>query len=193
MAITLEPLPFAEDALEPHISRETIEFHYHKHHAGYVDKLNDAIAGTDREDQSLEEIIASSEGDVFNNAAQVWNHTFYWHCMTPDSVGAPDDTLARAIDASFGSFDNLREKFLANAGSNFGSGWTWLVKDSGGKLDILNTADADTPLKHAGMTPLLTVDVWEHAYYIDYRNERGDYLDTFWKLINWKFVSSNFS
>jgi Fe-Mn family superoxide dismutase len=194
MAIELPALPYADDALDPHISARTISFHYGKHHATYVTNLNGLIEGTDLADATLEEIIAAAEpGGLFNNAAQVWNHTFYWHSMSPGGGGEPDGDLAAAIDAAFGGLDGFKEQFTTKAKGNFGSGWTWLVKGAGGGLEIVNTDDADTPIKH-GTTPLLTVDVWEHAYYLDYQNARPAYLDTFVeKLINWEFAATNFA
>jgi len=193
MAIDLPKLPYADNALEPHISARTISFHYGKHHATYVKNLNGLIQGTDQENASLEEIIAAAApGGLYNNAAQVWNHSFYWKCMTPGGGGSPSGVLSDAISAAFGSAGAFKEQFKASAAGNFGSGWTWLVKD-GGKLAIANTDDADTPLKH-GQIPLLTVDVWEHAYYLDYQNARPAYLDAFIEhLINWEFVASNFA
>ncbi|MEE4662003.1 MAG: Fe-Mn family superoxide dismutase [Halieaceae bacterium] len=191
MAFALPDLPYARDALAPHISEETLDFHYGKHHATYVDKLNAAIEGTADADKSLEDIIKSASGGLFNNAAQVWNHTFYWHCLSPNGGGAPSGALADAINASFGSVDEFKEKFNASAVGNFGSGWTWLVQKADGSLDIVNTDDAETPLTHDGVTPLLTCDVWEHAYYIDYRNARPKYLEAFWNLVNWDFAASN--
>lgn len=192
MAFELPPLPYAKDALEPHISAETLEYHYGKHHQTYVTKLNNAIPGTEFENLSLEDIIMKSSGGVFNNAAQVWNHTFYWNCMTPDSAGKPSGDLAKAIDDTFGSVDAFTEKFNELAAGNFGSGWTWLVKNSDGSIEIVNTSNAGNPLTD-GKTPLLTCDVWEHAYYIDYRNARPKYLESFWKLVNWDFVASNYA
>ncbi len=193
MAIELPALPYADNALDPHISARTISFHYGKHHAAYVKNLNGLIEGTDQADSSLEDIIAvASPGGLYNNAAQVWNHTFYWNCMTPGGGGNPSGDLAAAIDASFGSADEFKSQFKAGAVGNFGSGWTWLVKDGSG-LAIVKTDDADTPIKH-GQTPLLTIDVWEHAYYLDYQNARPAYVDTFIeKLINWEFVAGNFA
>jgi Fe-Mn family superoxide dismutase len=191
MAIELPPLPYAQDALEPHISKETLEFHYGKHHKSYVKKLNGLIDGTPDAKKSLEEIVKSASGGIFNNAAQVWNHTFYWHCLSPNGGGEPDGAVAEAINAAFGSFADFKTKFTDSAVSNFGSGWTWLVKKADGGLDIVNTANAGTPLTDAKVTPLLTVDVWEHAYYIDYRNARPAYMEAFWKLINWDFVAAN--
>ncbi len=190
MTITLPDLPYAKDALAPHISEETLEFHYGKHHATYVTKLNDAIAGTDFEGKDLEEIVKSSSGGVFNNAAQIWNHTFYWNSLSPNGGGAPTGAVADGINAAFGSFDAFKEHFTASAVGNFGSGWTWLVKNSDGGLAIVNTDDAETPLT-GDATPLLTLDVWEHAYYIDYRNVRPDYIAAYWNLVNWDFANAN--
>ncbi len=191
MAIELPPLPYAQDALEPHISKETLDYHYGKHHNTYVVKLNGLIDGTPEADKSLEEIVKSSSGGVFNNSAQVWNHTFYWHCLSPNGGGEPSGAVADAINSAFGSFDEFKAKFTDSAVNNFGSGWTWLVKNADGSLAIVNTSNAATPLTDDGVTPLLTVDVWEHAYYIDYRNVRPDYMAAFWNLVNWDFVSSN--
>jgi len=191
MAIELPPLPYAQDALEPHISKETLDYHYGKHHNTYVVKLNGLIDGTPEADKSLEEIVKSSSGGVFNNSAQVWNHTFYWHCLSPNGGGEPSGAVADAINSAFGSFDEFKAKFTDSAVNNFGSGWTWLVKNADGSLAIVNTSNAATPLTDDGVTPLLTVDVWEHAYYIDYRNVRLDYMAAFWNLVNWDFVSSN--
>ena len=188
----LPALPFAIDALEPHISAETLQFHHGKHHATYVDKLNGLIPGTEFESATLEEIIQRSSGGIFNNAAQVWNHSFYWNCLSPNGGGAPVGALAEAINRDFGSFDAFKEKFAAAAVGNFGSGWTWLVKNKGGHLEIVNTDDADNPMTQAYL-PLLTCDVWEHAYYIDYRNRRPDYIAAFWQLLNWDFVASNYA
>ena len=192
MSIELPALPYARDALAPRISEETIDYHYGKHHQAYVTNLNKMIEGTAHADQSLEEIIRSSEGGVFNNAAQIWNHTFYWNSLTPNS-SAPSGELASAIDAAFGSFDEFKAKFTASAAGNFGSGWTWLVKNASGALEIVNTGNAGTPITEAGITPLLTVDVWEHAYYVDYRNARPEYLKNFWELANWEFAAKNFA
>jgi Fe-Mn family superoxide dismutase len=193
MAFTLPELPYAQDALEPHISAETLSFHYGKHHNTYVVKLNGLIEGTDLAEKSLEEIVKSSTGGVFNNAAQVWNHTFYWNCLAPNAGGQPSGALAAAIDASFGSFEEFKAKFTDSAINNFGSSWTWLVKNADGSLAIVNTSNAATPLTEEGVTPLLTCDLWEHAYYIDYRNVRPDYLNAFWALLNWEFASANFA
>ncbi|GGA94765.1 superoxide dismutase [Fe] [Agarivorans gilvus] len=193
MAFTLPELPYAQDALEPHISAETLSYHYGKHHNTYVVKLNGLIEGTELADKSLEEIIKSSTGGIFNNAAQVWNHTFYWNCLAPNAGGQPSGELAAAIDASFGSFDEFKAKFTDSAVNNFGSSWTWLVKNADGSLAIVNTSNAATPLTDEGVTPLLTCDLWEHAYYIDYRNVRPDYLNAYWSLVNWDFVAKNFA
>lgn len=190
MAIELPALPYSNDALAPHISPETIEYHYGKHHRAYVDKLNGMIKGTEFENMSLEEIVKKSAGGMFNNAAQVWNHTFYWNCLQANGGGQPTGALADKITADFGSFDKFQEEFTQAAATRFGSGWAWLVKKPDGKLAVCSTANADTPLT-AGDTPLLTCDVWEHAYYVDYRNARPKYIETFWKLVNWDFVSKN--
>tara|TARA_R110000772_G_scaffold205237_2_gene315491 strand:+ start:530 stop:1108 length:579 start_codon:yes stop_codon:yes gene_type:complete len=190
MAIELPPLPYAQDALEPHISKETLEYHYGKHHNTYVVKLNALLTGTPDADSSLEEIVKNSTGGVFNNAAQVWNHTFYWNCLSPNGGGKPSGALATAIDAHFGSFDDFKSQFTDSAVNNFGSGWTWLVQNADGGLAIVNTSNAATPLTE-DVTPLLTVDVWEHAYYIDYRNLRPKYMEAFWALVNWEFADSN--
>ncbi len=193
MAITLPALPYAQDALEPHISAETLSFHYGKHHNTYVVKLNGLIEGTDFAEKSLEEIVKSSDGGVFNNAAQIWNHTFYWNSLSPNGGGAATGPIADAINASFGSFEKFAEAFTASAINNFGSSWTWLVKKADGTLDIVNTSNASTPLTDDSVTPLLTVDLWEHAYYVDFRNVRPDYMAAFWKLVNWDFVNANFA
>jgi len=186
----LPELPYAKDALEPHISAETLEYHHGKHHNTYVTNLNNLIPGTEFEDMALEDIIMKSSGGVFNNAAQVWNHTFYWNCLSPNGGGAPSGELGAAIDATFGSFDAFKEAFSKSAATNFGSGWTWLVKDGSGKLEIVNTSNAANPMTD-GKTPILTCDVWEHAYYIDYRNARPKYVEAFWNLVNWDFAASN--
>lgn len=187
---TLPDLPFNKDALEPHISTETIEYHYGKHHASYVEKLNKQIEGTDFENASLEEIIKKASGNIFNNGAQVWNHTFYWNCLSPKGGGEPKGNLAKAIDRDFDNYDSFKDSFTQAASTNFGSGWTWLVKNQNGGLEIINTSNADNPMKN-GMVPLLTCDIWEHAYYIDYRNKRPDYIAAFWELVNWDFVAQN--
>ena len=194
MSIELPQLPYAMDALEPHISKETLEFHYGKHHNAYVVNLNNFIAADDSlASKSLEEIVKSSFGGVFNNAAQVWNHTFYWNSLAPNAGGEPSGALGDAIINAFGSFEEFKEKFTASAVGNFGSGWTWLVKNSAGDLEIVNTSNADTVITQAGVTPLFTCDVWEHAYYVDYRNARPVYLKHFWELVNWEFAAANFS
>ena len=192
MAHQLPALPYAKDALAPVISAETIDYHYGKHHQAYVTNLNNLIPGTEFESLSLEDIILKSSGGVFNNAAQVWNHTFYWNCLSPTGGGAPTGALATAIDAKFGSFEDFKKAFTQSAVTNFGSGWTWLVKNADGSLEIFNTANAGCPLT-SGKKPLLTVDVWEHAYYIDYRNARPKYLETIWDKINWGFAAANFA
>ncbi len=192
MAHELPPLPYQQDALEPTISRETIEYHYGKHHQTYVTNLNNLIAGTEFENAALEEIVKKSSGGIFNNAAQIWNHSFYWNCLSPQGGGEPGGPLAGAINAAFGSFDEFRKQFANSAATNFGSGWTWLVKNGEGKLEIVNTSNAANPMTE-GLTPLLTVDVWEHAYYIDYRNARPKYLEEIWNIVNWEFVADNFS
>jgi len=189
---TLPDLPYPENALEPHISAETLQFHYKKHHATYVDKLNGLIPGTEFETASLEDIIKKASGGIFNNGAQVWNHTFYWNCLSPNGGGAPSGDLASAIDQAFGSFDDFKARFSESAVNNFGSGWTWLVENSDGTLEIVNTSNAANPMTD-GKQPLLTCDVWEHAYYIDYRNARPKYVEAFWNLANWDFVAQNFS
>ncbi|MFP2909580.1 superoxide dismutase [Pyxidicoccus sp. 3LFB2] len=190
MPFTLPELPYAKDALAPHISAETLEFHHGKHHAAYVTNLNKLLEGKPEAHQTLEEVILGSEGGVFNNAAQVWNHTFYWHCMKPNGGGRPTGELADAIQRDFGSFEKFREEFANAAATQFGSGWAWLVLE-GGKLKVTKTGNADLPMKH-GQKALLTIDVWEHAYYVDFRNARPRYIDTFLeKLVNWDFVAQN--
>ena len=195
MAHTLPALPYALDALEPHISRSTLEFHHGKHHNGYVTNLNKAIEGTDLDGKSLEEVSSAVSGDaskagVFNNAAQVWNHSFYWQCMKPGGGGQPSGALLDKINADFGSYDSFVEQFKAAGATQFGSGWAWLVLDNG-TLKITKSANADLPLAH-GQKALLTMDVWEHAYYLDYQNRRPDYISTYLdKLVNWEFVSDN--
>ncbi|WP_434926079.1 superoxide dismutase [Fe] [Shewanella sp. HL-SH8] len=193
MAFELPALPYAKNALEPHISQETIEYHYGKHHNTYVVKLNGLVEGTEFAGKSLEEVVKTSTGGMFNNAAQVWNHTFYWNCLAPNAGGAPTGAVAAAIDASFGSFEEFKTKFTDSAVNNFGSAWTWLVKKADGSLAIVNTSNAATPLTDESVTILMTVDVWEHAYYVDYRNARPEYLNHFWQLVNWDFVNSNFA
>ncbi len=190
MPFELPPLPYAQDALAPHISAETLEYHYGKHHQTYVTNLNKLVEGTEFENASLEDVILKSDGGLFNNSAQVWNHTFYWNSMTPDGGGAPQGAVADAIDSAFGSYHEFRAKFAEAATTQFGSGWAWLV-DSGSGLEIMKTGNADLPLKH-GAKALLTIDVWEHAYYIDFRNARPNYINTFLdSLVNWDFVAEN--
>lgn len=188
MAIELPPLPYARDALAPHISAETIDYHYGKHHQTYVTNLNNLIPGTEFENLSLEEIVKKSSGGVFNNAAQIWNHTFYWNCLAPNGGGEPAGKLADAINAAFGSFAAFKEQFTKTAIGTFGSGWAWLVQRPDGSLALVSTSNAATPLTGAD-TPLLTCDVWEHAYYVDYRNARPKYVEAFWNLVNWDFVA----
>ena len=185
----LPNLPYEKNALEPYISAETLEYHYGKHHQAYVTNLNNLIAGTDFENSSLEEIVKNAQGGLFNNAAQVWNHSFYWKSLDPNGGGKPKNAVADAIVKSFGSFDNFKAQFSKNAVTNFGSGWTWLVKE-GDELAIMNTNNADSALAH-GKTALLTIDVWEHAYYIDYRNARPKYVDAYWNLVNWDYANKN--
>jgi Fe-Mn family superoxide dismutase len=187
----LPELPYPKNALEPHVSAETLEYHHDKHHAAYVNKLNDLIPGTEFENMSLEEIVTKSSGGVFNQAAQVWNHTFYWNCMGPNGGGEPSGALGDAINKAFGSFAEFKEQFAASAAGNFGSGWTWLVKNDSGAVEIVNTSNAGNPMTD-GKKPLLTCDVWEHAYYIDYRNARPKYVEAFWNVVNWDFVAQNF-
>ena len=189
MAIELPALPYDRAALEPHISAETIDFHYGKHHQTYVTNLNNLIAGTEFESADLESIVRKAQGGLFNNAAQVWNHTFYWNCLKPNGGGEPTGKLAEAIDASFGSFDNFKAEFSKTAIGTFGSGWAWLVQRADGSLALVSTSNAATPLTGTDK-PLMTCDVWEHAYYVDYRNARPKYLEAFWNLVNWDFVSA---
>ncbi|OGT21391.1 MAG: superoxide dismutase [Gammaproteobacteria bacterium RIFCSPHIGHO2_02_FULL_42_13] len=187
MSFTLPPLPYKKDALVPHISAETIEYHYGKHHQAYVNKLNDLVKGTAFENvNSLEDIIKKASGGIFNNAAQIWNHSFYWQCLTPNKTHIPD-ALDTAITKTFGSMEQFKTAFIEKAMGNFGSGWTWLVKNTDGTLEIVNTSNANNPLTD-NKKPLLTCDIWEHAYYIDYRNARAKYLEEFWRIINWTFV-----
>jgi Fe-Mn family superoxide dismutase len=191
MAHELPALPFEKNALDPVISPETIEYHYGKHHQAYVNNLNKLIPGTEFESLSLEDIIKKSSGGMFNNAAQVWNHTFYWNCLSPKGGGEPGGALADAIKDAFGSFKDFQGQFAKSAAGNFGSGWTWLVKSAGGGVEIVNTSNAATPMTD-GKQAVLTVDVWEHAYYIDYRNARPKYLEEIWKIVNWAFAANNF-
>lgn len=192
MEHTLPELPYAMDALEPHISAETLEFHYGKHHQTYVTNLNNLIKGTEFETMTLEAIIQKSSGGLFNNAAQIWNHTFYWHCLSPSGGGKPNGALLEAINQSFGSFDEFKKQFSQTAITTFGSGWGWLVKNSDGSLALVSTSNAATPMT-SDQTALLTCDVWEHAYYIDFRNARPKYVEAFWNLVNWDFVAKNFN
>ncbi len=187
----LPELPYAMDALAPVISKETLEYHYGKHHNTYVVNLNKLVPGTEFEKLSLEDIIKKSSGGIFNNAAQIWNHTFYWNCLAPKG-GQPSGALAEAINKTFGSFDEFKQKFSQTAITTFGSGWAWLVKNSSGGLEIVSTSNAGCPLTE-GKTPLLTCDVWEHAYYIDYRNARPKYVESFWSIVNWDFVAKNYA
>ncbi len=187
----LPPLPYAKNALEPVISAETIEYHYGKHHQTYVTNLNNLIKGTEFENAALEEIVVKSTGGIFNNAAQVWNHTFYWNGLKPNGGGAPKGELAAAIDKAFGSFEEFKKQFSQKAITTFGSGWAWLVKNKDGSLSLESTSNAGCPLT-GGQTPLLTIDVWEHAYYVDYRNARAKYVEEFWSIVNWDFVEANF-
>lgn len=189
MPFELPVLPFAEDALEPYISKETINYHYGKHHATYVNKLNDLVPGSRFENASLETIIKEAEGGIYNNGAQVWNHSFYWNCLSAEGGGAPFGKLGEAIDRDFGSFSQFKEQFSQAAATLFGSGWAWLVSDRAGKLSIVQESNAGNPMRK-GLSPLLTCDVWEHAYYIDKRNSRPAYIDDFWKIVNWKAVEA---
>ena len=190
MAIELPKLPYDMTALEPHISKETLEYHYGKHHQAYVTNLNNLIPGTPFEGKSLEDIIKSSTGGVFNNAAQIWNHTFYWHCLSPKGGNEPTGKLADLIVRKFGSFETFKDQFTKTAIGTFGSGWAWLVKNADGSLEITSTSNAGTPMTE-NKKALLTCDVWEHAYYIDYRNARPKYVEHFWNLVNWEFVTNN--
>ncbi len=192
MTHQLPPLPYDKNALEPHISAETLEFHHGKHHQTYVTNLNNLIAGTEFENLPLEEIVKKSSAGIFNNAAQVWNHTFYWHSLSPNGGGEPTGALADAIEKAFGSFGKFKEEFSKTAITTFGSGWAWLVKNADGSLALVSTSNAATPLT-TGQTPLLTIDVWEHAYYVDYRNMRPKYVEAFWNLVNWEFAAKNFA
>lgn len=188
----LPPLPYAKNALEPHMSAETLEYHYGKHHQTYVTNLNKLIEGTEFADMSLEEIVKKSSGAIFNNAAQVWNHTFFWNCLSPNGGGEPTGALAEAINKSFGSFENFKKEFTDKTVAIFGSGWSWLVKKADGSLEIRQTANAHTPLEDDSVKTVLTCDIWEHAYYIDYRNVRPKFLEAYWNLVNWDFASQNY-
>jgi superoxide dismutase, Fe-Mn family len=190
MTHQLPKLPWSYDALTPYISPETLEYHYGKYHDAYVKKLNAEITDTEFENSSLEEIIRSAKGGLFNNAAQVWNHTFYWNCLAPNAGGAPTGAIADSINEKWGSFEEFKADFSNSAATNFGSGWTWLIKESSGNLSILNTDDAQTPITE-GLTAVMTIDVWEHAYYLDYKSSRSKYIEAFWSLVNWDFINSN--
>lgn len=191
MPFNLPELPYSLNALMPHLSEETLEYHHGKHHKAYVDNLNKLITGTGFETMSLEEIIRNSSGGVFNNAAQAWNHTFYWHSLSPNGGGTPKGVVLEAIEKQFGHFDKFKEAFSQKAITQFGSGWAWLVLHKDGSLEVTSTGNAETPLQNPNVTPLLTCDVWEHAYYIDYRNQRPKYVEHFFELINWEFVERN--
>ncbi|MFZ4400089.1 MAG: superoxide dismutase [Bacteroidales bacterium] len=188
MAFELPKLPYAMDALEPFISKQTIEFHYGKHHQAYVNNLNNLVVGTEFENASLEEIVKKASAGIFNNGAQIWNHTFYWNCLKPNGGGLPTGKLLDAINATFGSFEEFKQKFSTAAATLFGSGWAWLVKNNDGSLAIVQESNAGNPLRN-GLTPLLTCDVWEHAYYIDQQNKRPDYISAFWNVVDWDAVS----
>jgi Fe-Mn family superoxide dismutase len=192
MVHELPPLPYAKNALAPYISEETLEYHYGKHHQAYITNLNNLIKGTEFESLSLEDIIKKSSGGIFNNAAQVWNHTFYWNCLSPDGGGEPGGVLADVISKKFGSPANFKEEFTQCAVTTFGSGWAWLVKNPDGSLEIISTSNAGTPMTQ-GKTALLTCDVWEHAYYIDYRNARPKYVESFWNLVSWEFAARQYA
>ena len=192
MSFELPTLPYEKSALEPRISADTLDFHYGKHHQTYVTKLNGMIPGTEFEGKSLEDVIKSASGGIFNNAAQVWNHTFYWNCLSPSGGGAATGALGDAIAAKWGSYEKFVEDFSDKAVNNFGSSWTWLVRTAAGELEIVNTSNAGCPITD-DVTPLLTCDLWEHAYYIDYRNARPKYLEAFWNLTNWDFANSNYT
>lgn len=188
----LPELPYSKEALQPHISAETLEYHHGKHHKAYVTKLNELIKGTEFENMTVEEIIKKSQGPLFNQAAQHWNHTFFWYCLAPNAGGNPTGKISELINQKYGDFEKFKDEFSKMALNNFGSGWTWVVQTEDGGIDIMNTGNADTPLKH-GRKALLTIDVWEHAYYIDYRNVRADFIKNFWNLVNWNFVNQNIS
>ena len=192
MAFKQPQLPYDLKDLSPFVSEEQMDYHYNKHHAGYFKKLNGLIDGKPEEEKSLEEIVIASSGGVFNNAAQAWNHSFFWDCMSPSGGGKPSGELLAAIERDFGSFDTFKEQFSNAAATLFGSGWAWLAKDQAGKLEIMPLSNADTPLKH-GKKPIFTLDVWEHAYYIDYRNERPRFIDEFWDVANWDFVAKTYA
>lgn len=186
----LPELPFSKEDLAPHISAETMEYHYGKHHKAYVTKLNELIKGTEFEEMELKDIIRESDGPIFNNAAQTWNHTFFWNCLTPRGMEKPTGKVQEMINKKWFNFENFQKEFSQRAASNFGSGWTWLILDANGDLDILNTSNAENPMRNGGIA-LLTLDIWEHAYYIDYRNARPDFIKAFWNIANWDFVNQN--
>lgn len=190
MAFQLPSLPYPKDALKPYMSEETIEYHYGKHHQTYLNNLNNLIVGTEYEKMNLEEIILKSQGAIFNNAAQTWNHTFFWNCLSPNGGGLPTGLLLEKIIQNFGNFEEFKNQFTNAAVTLFGSGWTWLVQNPDGKLEIVQTSNAGNPMT-SGKKPLLTIDVWEHAYYIDYRNARAKFVEAFWEIVNWDFVSKN--
>jgi Fe-Mn family superoxide dismutase len=192
MTHELPPLPYEKNALEPHISSETLDYHHDKHHQAYVTKLNELIAGTEFEETPLDDIVKKSTDGVFNQSAQTWNHTFFWNCMSPTGGGEPAGELAKAIERTFGSFQQFKEQFANAAATQFGSGWAWLVKNADGNLAVYSTSNAGNPMTE-GKTPLLTCDVWEHAYYIDYRNLRPKFVEAFWNVVNWDFVAQNFA
>lgn len=191
MAVPMPPLPYDKKALSPYISEQTLEFHYGKHHKGYVDKLNLQIQGQSFDKANLEEILKNSEGGLFNLSAQAWNHEFYWNCLSAPSQNTIPTELKNALERDFGSMDEFQSQFTKESLAHFGSGWAWLVRENG-QLKVISTHDADTPLVH-GLTPLLTCDVWEHAYYLDYQNNRAKYLENFWKIVNWNFIHKNYS
>lgn len=191
MSFELPKLAYALNALEPHISQKTLEFHYGKHHQAYVNNLNNLIPGTKFENASLEDIVKEAEGGIFNNAAQIWNHTFYFHSFSPDGGGEPTGDLGHAIKQTFNSFTNFKENFTKASATLFGSGWAWLVKNHDGSLDIIQESNAGNPMRK-GLTPILTCDVWEHAYYLDYQNRRPDYIESFWKLVDWNVVGKRY-
>lgn len=191
--IELPKLPYKRDSLEPHISQKTIDYHYGQHHAGYVKNLNNLIEGSHFENMNLEEIIKKSDGSIFNNAAQVWNHTFYWNCISPEENIMPQAVLLKNIERDFGSYEDFKQLFIKQAATLFGSGWLWLVADKNRKLSLLQTSNANTPIAHEEFVPLLTCDVWEHAYYLDQQNQRLAYLNEFWQIINWRFVEKKLS
>jgi len=190
MAFELPELPYSKDALDPHISARTLDFHHGKHHNAYVTKLNAMTEGTDKASKSLEDLIKSESGGLFNQAAQTWNHTFYWHSLSPNGGGEPSGPIADAIKSDLGGFEAFKEKFSAEAAGHFGSGWAWLVRNASGKLEVVSTHDAGNPMTD-GHTPILTCDVWEHAYYLDYQNARPKYIEAWWNLVNWDFANQN--